>query len=60
MFGKKKDTDQDQSIPESTEEPKLPDDSKSGFEKMNESRKEAKMANLTQDSDIKGTIKFDQ
>jgi hypothetical protein len=38
MFGKKKDTKQDQSIPESTEEPKLTDDSKSGFEKVNESR----------------------
>ncbi len=58
MFGKKKDTKQDQSIPESTEEPKLTDDSKSGFEKVNESRKDAKMANLTQDSEIKGTIKF--
>ncbi len=60
MFGKKKDTDQDQAIPESTEEPKLTDDSKSGFEKVNESRKDAKMANLSQDSDIKGTIKFGQ
>ncbi len=58
MFGKKKDTKQDQSIAESTEEPKLTDDSKSGFEKVNESRKDAKMANLTQDSEIKGTIKF--
>ncbi len=58
MFGKKKDTKQDQSIPESTEELKLTDDSKSGFEKVNESRKEAKMANVTQDSEIKGTIKF--
>jgi cytoskeletal protein CcmA (bactofilin family) len=60
MFGKKKDTKQDQSIPESKEEPKLTDDSKSGFEKVNESRKGAKMANLTQDSEIKGTIKFGQ
>ena len=60
MFGKKKDTDQDQSIPESKEEPKLTDDSKSGFEKVNESRKDAKMANVTQDSEIKGTIKFGQ
>jgi cytoskeletal protein CcmA (bactofilin family) len=60
MFGKKKDTRQDQSIPESTEEPKLTDDNKSGFEKANESRKEAKMANVTQDSEIKGTIKFGQ
>ncbi len=58
MFGKKKDTKQDQSIPESTEEPKLTVDNKSGFEKANESRKEAKMANVTQDSEIKGTIKF--
>jgi cytoskeletal protein CcmA (bactofilin family) len=60
MFGKKKDTDQDQSIPESTEEPKLTDDNESGFEKANESGKEAKMANVTQDSEIKGTIKFGQ
>ncbi len=44
MFGKKKDTDQDQSIPESTEEPKLTDDSKSGFKKVDESRKELRMA----------------
>ncbi len=60
MFGKKKDTKQDQSIPESKEKPKLTDDSKSGFEKVNESRKDAKMANVTQDSEIKGTIKFGQ
>jgi cytoskeletal protein CcmA (bactofilin family) len=60
MFGKKKDTKQDQSIPESKEKPKLTDDSKSGFEKVNESRKDAKMANITQDSEIKGTIKFGQ
>ncbi len=58
MFGKKKDTKQDQSIPESKEEPKLTVDNESGFEKVNEFRKDAKMANLTQDSDIKGTIKF--
>jgi cytoskeletal protein CcmA (bactofilin family) len=63
MFEKKKDTKQDQSIPESTEEPKLTDDSKSGFEKVNESRKELRMAegkltSLTSDADIKGTIKF--
>jgi cytoskeletal protein CcmA (bactofilin family) len=60
MFGKKKDTDQDQSIPKSKEEPKLTDDSKSGFEKAKESGKEAEMANVTQDSEIKGTIKFGQ
>ncbi len=60
MFGRKKDTDQDQSIPESTEEPKLTVDNESGFEKTNESGKEAKMANVTQDSEIKGTIKFGQ
>ncbi len=63
MFGRKKDTDQDQSIPESTEEPKLTVDNKSGFEKANESGKEIRMAegkltNLTSDADIKGTIKF--
>jgi cytoskeletal protein CcmA (bactofilin family) len=60
MFGKKKDTNQDQSIPGGTEEHKLTDDNKSGFKKVNESEKEAKMANLTQDSEIKGTIKFGQ
>ncbi len=58
MFEKKKDTKQDQSIPESKEEPKLTDDSKSGFEKVNEFRKDANMTNVTQDSEIKGTIKF--
>ncbi len=60
MFGKKKDQDPDQSIPESTEEPKLKVDNKSGFKKAKESGKEAKMANVTQDSEIKGTIKFGQ
>jgi cytoskeletal protein CcmA (bactofilin family) len=58
MFEKKKDTNQDKSIPESKEEPKLTDDSKSGFEKVIEFRKDAKMTNVTQDSEIKGTIKF--
>jgi cytoskeletal protein CcmA (bactofilin family) len=56
MFGKKKDTKQDQSIPKN-------DDSKKGFKKEVESRKEVRMAegkmtNLTSDADIKGTIKF--
>jgi cytoskeletal protein CcmA (bactofilin family) len=56
MFGKKKDTKQDQSIPKN-------DDSKKGFKKEVESRKGARMAegkltNLTSDADIKGTIKF--
>jgi hypothetical protein len=37
MFRKKKDIKQEQPIPENTEEPKLTDDSKSGFEKVNES-----------------------
>jgi cytoskeletal protein CcmA (bactofilin family) len=59
MFGKKKDAKQEQpTIPGKTEEPKLTDDSKSGFKKVNESRKESRMANLTQDAEIKGTIKF--
>ncbi len=63
MFGKKKDTSQDQSISKSTENPKLTDDSKKGFEKKVESGKgirmaEEKMTNLTSDADIKGTIKF--
>jgi cytoskeletal protein CcmA (bactofilin family) len=66
MFGKKKEAKQGQpTIPESTEEPKLTDDSKSGFKKVNESRKELRMAegkltNLTTDADIKGTIKFSE
>ncbi len=56
MFGKKKDTRQDQSIPKN-------DDSKKGFKKEVESRKEARMAEgklttLTSETDIKGTIKF--
>ncbi len=56
MFGKKTDRKQDQSIPEN-------DDSKKGFKKEVESRKEIRMAegkltNLTSDADIKGTIKF--
>ncbi len=59
MFGKKKDAKQEKpTIPEKTEEPKLTDDSKSGLKKVNESRKDAKMLNLTQDAEIKGTIKF--
>ncbi len=59
MFGKKKDAKQEQpTIPEKTEEPKLTDDSKSGFKKVNESRKESKMTNLTSDTNVKGTIKF--
>ncbi len=49
---------QEQPIPENTEELKLTDDSKSGFEKVNESKKETSMANLTPDAEIKGTIKF--
>ena len=58
MFRKKKDIKQDQSIPENTGKPKLTDDNKSGFKKVNESRKESKMANLTPDAEIIGTIKF--
>ncbi len=65
MFRKKKDIKQEQPIPENTEEPKLTDDSKSGFEKVNESRKELRMAegkltSLTSETDIKGTIKFSE
>ncbi len=59
MFGKKKDAKQEQpTIPEKAEEPKLTDDSKSGFKKVNKSRKEPKMTNLTSDTNVKGTIKF--
>ncbi len=48
MFGKKKDAQQEQpTIPEKTEELKLTNDSKRGFKKVNESRKESNMANLT-------------
>jgi len=61
MFGKKKKAKQDHpTIPEKMEEPKLTDDSKSGFKKVNESRKESKMTNLTSDTNVKGTIKFGQ
>jgi cytoskeletal protein CcmA (bactofilin family) len=60
MFGKKKDLKQNPPIAENRKEPKLTDDSKSGFKKLNESRKEPKMANLTTDAEIKGTVKFGQ
>jgi cytoskeletal protein CcmA (bactofilin family) len=60
MFGKKKDAKQNQPIPENTEESRLTDNSKSGFKKVNESRKESKVANLTEDANIKGSIKFGQ
>jgi hypothetical protein len=54
MFGKKKDIKQEQfTIPEKTEEPKLTDDSNSGFKKVNESRTLSKMANLASDTDVK-------
>ncbi len=60
MFGKKKDAKQNQPIPENTEVSKLTDNSKSGFKKVNEFRKESKVANLTEDANIKGSIKFGQ
>jgi CelD/BcsL family acetyltransferase involved in cellulose biosynthesis len=50
----------DGSFPKNAEKSKLPNDSKSGFEKLNKSKKESKMANLPMDADIRGTIKFDQ
>ncbi|MHC4269771.1 MAG: bactofilin family protein [Planctomycetota bacterium] len=61
MFGKKKDIKQEQpTIPKKTEEPKLTDDNKSGFKKVNESRQLSKMANLPSDTNVKGTIKFSE
>ena len=61
MFGKKKKAKQEHpTLPEKMEEPKLTDDSKSGFKKVNEPRKELKMTNLTSDTNVKGTIKFGQ
>ncbi len=65
MFGRKKDINQDQTIPKKAEVPKLSDDSKAGLKKERESRKEVRMAegrvtNLTSDADVKGTIKFGQ
>jgi cytoskeletal protein CcmA (bactofilin family) len=61
MFGKKKKAKQEHpTIPEKMEEPKLTDDGKNGFKKVNESGKESKMANLTSDTNVKGTIKFEQ
>jgi len=61
MFGKKKKAKQEHpTIPEKMEEPKLTDDSKSGFKKVNESRKESKMTNLASDTNVKGTIEFGQ
>ncbi len=63
MFGRKKNTKQDQSIPKGAENPELTGDSKSGFKEKHESRKEVRMAegnatNLTQDVEVQGTIKF--
>ena len=60
MFRKKTDTKQDQPIPEDTEEPKLTNDSESGFKKENGSRKEGKMSNLTSGSEMEGTITFSE
>ncbi len=65
MFGRKKDINQDQTIPKKAELPKLLDDSKAGLKKERKSRKEVRMAegrvtNLTSDADVKGTIKFGQ
>ena len=63
MFIKKKDTNQDKSIPKNAEESILTDDTKKGFGKEVGSGKELRMAegkltSLTSDADIKGTIKF--
>jgi cytoskeletal protein CcmA (bactofilin family) len=63
MFIKKKDTNQDKSIPKNAEESKLTDDTKKGFGKEVGSGKElrmveGKLTSLTSDADIKGTIKF--
>ncbi len=63
MFIKKKDTNQDKSIPKNAEESKLTDDTKKGCGKEVGSGKELRMAegkltSLTSDADIKGTIKF--
>ncbi len=61
MFGKKKKAKQEHpTIPEKMEGPKLTDDSKSGFKKVNESRQLSKMANLPSDTNVKGTIKFSE
>ncbi len=61
MFGKKKDINQEQPAnPEKTEDPKLTDGSIGGFKKVNQSRKLAKMTNLSSDTNVKGTIKFDE
>ncbi len=61
MFGKKKDIKQEQhTIPEKTEEHNHAGDSKSGFKKVNESRKLSKMAILTSDTNVNGTIKFSE
>ncbi len=59
MFGKKKDIKQEQpTIPEKAEEPKLTDDSKGAFKEVNESRKLSKMTILASDTNVKGSIKF--
>ncbi|ODS30511.1 MAG: Polymer-forming cytoskeletal [Candidatus Scalindua rubra] len=59
MFKKKKVTQPDQPVPNIPEDSKLADESKKGFKEENESGKESKMAHLTSDAKIKGTIKFD-
>ncbi len=59
MFGKKKDIKQEQpTIPEKAEEPKLTDNSKGAFKEVNESRKSPKMTILASGTNVNGSIKF--
>ena len=61
MFGKKKDTTQEQpTIPGKTDEPELADVSSSESKRVNEHGKLSKMTNLTSDTYVKGTIKFSE
>ena len=58
MFGKTKDKKPDQPVPKSPKVPEPSIDIQSGFRGENESRNDAKMAYITPDCKITGTIKF--
>jgi cytoskeletal protein CcmA (bactofilin family) len=58
MFGKKKVLKADPSVPDSPEVPKSSNDIQSGFREENEFRNDARMAYITPDCKITGTIKF--
>ncbi len=59
MFGKKKVLKTDHSVPDSRETPKSSNDNQGGFRGENKFGKNAKVAYITPDCKITGTIKFD-